>query len=87
MITIYILLGLSVVFNLLLAYGIFNLLRKNTAIEDLMIETVLDTKEHVQNALLVMENSDIKGSFEADDEVGVAFQDIKTAITELTQKF
>jgi hypothetical protein len=87
MILLYILLGLSVTLNLALAYGVFNLLRKNQAIEDLMIETVLDTKEHVQNALLVMENSDIKGSFEADDEVGVAFQDIKTAITELTQKF
>jgi len=84
---IYILLGLSVAFNLLLAYGIFNLLRKNTAIEDLMVETIMDTKEHIQNALLVMENSDIKGSFEADDEVGVAFNDIKTALTELNQKF
>lgn len=82
-----ILLGLSIVINIVLLYGIFNLVRKSEAIEDLMVDTLRDTKEHITNALLVMQNSDIKGSFEADDEVGVAFKDIKTAIEELNEKF
>jgi hypothetical protein len=82
-----ILLGLSIGINIVLLYGIFNLVRKSEAIEDLMVDTLRDTKEHITNALLVMQNSDIKGSFEADDEVGVAFKDIKTAIEELNEKF
>ena len=82
-----ILLGLSIGINIVLLYGIFNLVRKSEAIEDLLVNTLRDTKEHITNALLVMQNSDIKGSFEADDEVGVAFKDIKTAIEELNEKF
>jgi len=82
-----ILLGLSIGINIVLLYGIFNLVRKSEAIEDLLVNTLKDTKEHITNALLVMQNSDIKGSFEADDEVGVAFKDIKTAIEELNEKF
>jgi hypothetical protein len=81
-----ILLGLRIGINIVLLYGIFNLVRKSEAIEDLMVDTLRDTKEHITNALLVMQNSDIKGSFEADDEVGVAFKDIKTAIEELNEK-
>jgi len=87
MIAIYILLGLSVILNLVLLYGVWNLLRKNNAIEELLSDTVLLTREHVQSALLVMENADINKSFESDDEVGVAFQDIKNAITDLNNKF
>ena len=34
-----------------------------------------------------MRNLDTKGSFEKDDEVGVAFGEIKTAIEELNEKF
>ena len=84
---IYILLGVSGVLNLFLLYGVWNLLRKHLAIEELLTETVLDAKEQMQNALLKMENADINKSFESDDEVGVAFQDIRNAIIELNNKF
>lgn len=85
--TIYIILGICIPIILILLYGVWNLLRKLNAMEDLIIDTVKETKEHVQNALLVMQHSDINGSFESDDEVGVAFKDIKTAIDELNEKF
>lgn len=87
MITISILLGLSVVINLVLIYGLFNLVKKNEAIEDLMIDSISNAKEHIGNALLVMQQLDIRGSFEKDDEVGVAFDEIKKTVEELYEKF
>ena len=83
--TVSIILSISIVVNIVLAIGLRNLFRQNDALEDLAIETIKNTKEKVSNALLEMENADIRGSFEADDEVGVAFKDIKTAITQLNE--
>ena len=84
---IHIILGISIALNIALIYGAWNLIKKSEAVEDLLRETVLESKEHISNALVQMKNSDIKGSFEADDEVGVAFQDIKNALENLNAKF
>lgn len=84
---IYILLGFSVALNLALIYGAWNLLKKTEAIEDLMITTIFDAKEHIYNALLIMKDADLKGAFEAEDEVGSAFKEIKEAIDTLNEKF
>lgn len=84
---LYILFSVSLLINLLLIYGVWNLLRKIRSIEDLMIDTIADAKENIQTALSVMEAADINGSFESDDEVGAAFKDIKKAISDLNKLF
>lgn len=84
---IYIILIISIVINLIAVFVVRNLLLQNEAIEDTMINVVRETKETVSNALLEMENADINGSFANDDEVGVAFKDIKDIIKTLNEEF
>ena len=64
-----------------LGWTTFNLTRKverlETWIED-YAQRIKDTKQ-------VLEEIDAKGSFEADDEIGVVFTSIKEAIDELNE--
>ena len=82
-----ILIIVSILLNLVLAFSVRNLLRQNEALEDFTINVVESTKEKVTQALTTMKNADIRGSFEADDEVGSAFKDITAAINDLNEKF
>lgn len=84
---ISIILTISVIVNLVLGFGIRNLLRQNEALEDTLVNTINDTKEYVTNALNTMKDSDLRGAFESDDEVGSAFKDITDAIENLNEKF
>ena len=74
----YIILG---IISLTLSYVVFNLTRKverlETWIED-YAQRIQDTKE-------VLEEIDAKGSFEADDEIGVVFTAIKEAVDEINE--
>ena len=74
----YILLTLLV---LILSWTTLNQLRKverlETWIED-YAQRILDTKQ-------VLEEIDAKGSFEADDEIGVVFTSIKEAVDEINE--
>ena len=74
----YILLTLLV---LILSWTTLNQLRKverlETWIED-YAQRILDTKQ-------VLEEIDAKGSFEADDEIGVVFTAIKEAVDEINE--
>ena len=67
---IYIILLISVVLNIIFTISIFNLLKQTEELEDTLIETTLEIKVKVSNALENLRNIDSRGSFESDDEVG-----------------
>ena len=60
-------------------YVIWNLNTKLESLEDLVTDFI-NTIEKMQKDLKVM---DYRGSFEADDETGVIFEQIKTTINQL----
>ena len=74
----YILLTLLV---LTLSWTTFNLTRKVERLET----WIEDYAQRVQDTQQVLEELDNKGTFEADDEIGVVFQSIKETITELNE--
>ena len=80
-------LGASVVANGLLLYGVRNLLKQNEQLEDDLVGTVYDVTQQVSEANAKMEQADIRGSFESDDEVGTVFTALKGIVTELNEKF
>ena len=86
-IIIYIVLGLSVLLNIILLYRGIRMVR---AIEDLQ-DMLVDTNEDVITALETMEEEmkqiDIRGSFESDDEVGVVFNELKKTIEKYKERF
>ena len=74
----YILLSVII---LTLSYVVFNLTRKVERLESWIedyAQRILDTKQ-------VLEEIDAKGSFEADDEIGVVFTAIKEAVDEINE--
>ena len=60
-------------------YVIWNLITKQESLED-WVTDFINTIEKVQRDL---KQIDYKGYFEADDEVGAIFEQIKTAINQL----
>ena len=74
----YIILG---IISLTLSYVVFNLTRKVERLET----WVEDYAQRIQDTKQVLEEVDAKGSFEADDEIGVIFTSIKEAVDELNE--
>ena len=74
----YILLTLLV---LILSWTTFNLTRKVERLET----WIEDYAQRIQDTKQVLEEIDAKGSFEADDEIGVVFQSIKEAVDEINE--
>ena len=66
-------------FDVAMIYVIWNLITKQESLED-WITDFINTIEKVQ---MDMTKIDYKGYFEADDEVGQIFEQIKTAINQL----
>ena len=66
-------------FDVAMIYVIWNLITKQESLED-WITDFINTIEKVQTDL---KKIDYKGYFEADDEVGAIFEQIKTAINQL----
>tara|TARA_Y100000385_G_C12643069_1_gene446250 strand:+ start:224 stop:475 length:252 start_codon:yes stop_codon:yes gene_type:complete len=68
----------------------FNLLRKNERLED-DIETsdkyLVDIYSSIKDAYERMVKVDRLGSFEADDESGFIFKEIKSTLEQLNQQF
>ena len=79
-------LGGSVLLNIVFLIGIRNLNRQNEQYQD-YIEEELSKSDSIRNkverAYERMQDVDIRGSFEADDEVGSAFTELKEIIEEL----
>ena len=73
-----IILGLIVI---TLGFTTFNQMRKVERLET----WVEDYAQRIQDTKQVLEEIDSKGSFEADDEIGVVFTSIKEAVDELNE--
>ena len=84
---IEILLGVSVIANLVLLYGVRNLLKQNEQLEDTVTEVVNDTQETITTAIADMKQADLRGSFESDDEVGSVFTELKSITDKLKDKY
>jgi hypothetical protein len=76
-------LGISIFINLILIYGIRNLLKQNEQLEDRLVNLVQDVRSRVSNALENMRSLDNREVFEKDDEVGVTFEEIKKIVEDL----
>jgi len=64
-----------------LGWTTFNQLRKVERLET----WIEDYAQRIQDTKQVLEEIDAKGSFEADDEIGVVFTSIKEAVDEINQ--
>lgn len=76
--------------TLLLGYTTYNLLRKNEALEDEIefADKYLEFAfESMKSAYDRMKKVDRLGSFEADDESGYIFEEIKSALEQLNETF
>jgi hypothetical protein len=68
-------------------YGIINLLKQLEQLEEQVsfyIDVVDVVREKVLDVQVQLKEIDIKGSFEADDEVGFVFKEIKDLADDLT---
>ena len=81
--TYNIIIGVSVILNIVLLVGIRNLLRQNEQLEDRLVGTVQTIRTRVSDALENMRRLDNKQVFEKDDEVGVTFEEMKKIVEEL----
>ena len=67
--------------SIILGWTTFNLTRKVERLET----WIEDYAQRIQDTKQVLEEIDAKGSFEADDEIGVVFTSIKEAVDELNE--
>ena len=74
----YILLSLIII---TLGFTTYNQLRKVERLES----WVEDYAQRIQDTKQVLDEVDVKGSFQADDEIGVIFTSIKEAVDELNE--
>jgi len=81
-----ILLGLSTVVNVVLGIGVYNLLKQNQQLDDMIIGEREYMHDKLTDTLETLRSIDENGSFESDDEVGATFTDIINAINELQEK-
>ena len=84
--TYNIVVGISVLLNLILLIGVRNLLRQNEQLEDRVVDTVYSIRDRVDNALTKMRNLDNREAFEKDDEVGVTFNELKKVVEDLNDQ-
>jgi hypothetical protein len=71
-----------------LGYGCYNLIKQNESLEEVVVFYQTKFEEIREKSLqteIQLKELDIKGSFEADDEVGFVFKTIKDINSELTQ--
>lgn len=86
-ITLYnILIGFSILLNIVLLIGTINLLRQNEQLEDRVVSTILSTRNKIESALNNMRRLDTKEAFEKDDEVGVTFDELKKIVEDLNNE-
>jgi predicted PurR-regulated permease PerM len=82
--------SLTIIFGLIAAvliYAIINLVKQTEQLEDQVsyyIDVVDAVREKVLDVQVQLKEIDIKGSFEADDEVGFVFKEIQELVDDLT---
>jgi len=72
------------------AFTTWNLLRKNEASEDVILEQeemISTMASKIDSAMVKMKELDSKGSFEADDETGFIFKTLYEIISELEKYY
>jgi len=78
--TLFVIITILSILVLVLGYTTYNLLKKNERAEDIVLG-YLDYLDKISRVIEVADEKvkkiDIKGSFEADDEVGFFFKQIK----------
>ena len=84
--TYNIIVGISVVLNIVLLIGVRNLLKQNEQLEDRLVKTTNDTIQSVGTALDKMRELDNREVFEKDDEVGVTFLELKKIVETLNRE-
>ena len=84
--TYNIIVGISVVINIVLLIGVRNLLKQNEQLEDRLINTIDTTRKKVEDALTNMQKLDNREAFEKDDEVGVTFDELKKIVEDLNNQ-
>ena len=83
MILLYTILTISILLNIILFVRGMILVRQNEQLADAVIEAdnvVEESQATLEKMLDEMRAIDIKGSFEADDEVGAVFTELKELI-------
>jgi hypothetical protein len=83
MILLYTILAISILFNIILFIRGMVLVKQNEQLADAVIEAndvVEESQATLEKMLQDMRTLDIKGSFEADDEVGTVFAELKELI-------
>ena len=86
---IEIILGVSVLLNLIFLYGVRNLNRQNEQYQDYIENELVsneDVKTRVESAYQRLKDADIRGSFESDDEVGASFKEILSIVEDLKEQ-
>ena len=84
--TYNIIIGVSIILNIVLLVGVRNLLKQNEQLEDNLVNTVNTTRKQVSDALENMRRLDNKQVFEKDDEVGVTFEEMKKIVEDLNNE-
>jgi hypothetical protein len=86
-ITIYIILGLSILLNAVLFYRGYKLVEEIERYQQAYSELEDDVDTTLAQMLDEMRQIDIRGSFESDDEVGVVFKELKDVIEKYKNNF
>ena len=84
--TYNIIIGVSVILNIILLVGVRNLLKQNEQLEDRLIETITSIRTKIQTSFENMRRLDNKQAFEKDDEVGVTFDQLKKIVEDLNEQ-
>ena len=84
--TYNIIIGISVILNIILLIGVRSLLRQNEQLEDRLVDIVDTMRIKVSDALSNMRKLDNREVFEKDDEVGVTFEEMKKIVEDLNNE-
>lgn len=71
-----------------MSYGIWNLVKQNEDLEETVVyyqDKLAEIREKVLDTNTELKDLDIRGAFEADDEVGFVFKEIKQLSEDLTK--
>lgn len=82
-ITIGIILGVSLILNIILFVRGISLVKQIEELSDIIVGYDMikdDTQSTLESMLEQMKSLDLNGSFESDDEVGVVFNELKELI-------
>jgi len=86
-IAIYIILGVSLLLNIILFYRGYKLVEQIERYQQRYFDLEEDISQTLDRMLEQMREIDIRGSFESDDEVGAVFKELKDVIEKYKTNF